>query len=622
LFTSGNQKAIEIQYYQYREFLEQKLIEKATIVEDVFTGQLQTPQTVIAEIGPIEDVIRFKVILPFIDRETMTEWSQYGVDYSFKQQSIDWTGYFLNMLPWLLIIGVWIFILRRMQTGAGGMKGIFNFGKSRAKIWTSDMQRVTFDDVAGCVEAKEELKEVIEFLKYPKRFQKLGAKIPKGALLVGPPGTGKTLLARAIAGEADVPFFNLSGADFVEMFVGVGASRVRDLFEQGKTNSPCIIFIDELDAVGRQRGAGLGGGHDEREQTLNALLVEMDGFNSEQSVIILAATNRPDVLDPALLRPGRFDRQIIVDAPDYKGRLGILKVHTKKIILNKRKVKLEELAKGTPGLVGADLANLVNEAALLAARKKKKAVDMDDFEESKDKVMIGIQRKSVILSDDEKKVTAYHESGHALVAALTPGADPIHKVTIIPRGRALGVTTQLPIDEKHTYPKDYIEGRLAILLGGRAAESMIFNELTTGAGNDIEQATSIARKMVCEWGMSENLGPMTFGKKNEEIFLGREIQSHRDYSETTAKLIDDEVVKLIRKAEKSAKQILKKNDKILHAMANALLKHETIDHDDVKKILDGKILRRRKVNGAAKTIRKKRKTNTTRKAAAKKSTKS
>ena len=622
LFTSGNQKAIEIQYYQYREFLEQKLIGKATIVEDVFTGQLQNPQTVIAEIGPIEDVTRFKVILPFIDRETMTEWSQYGVDYSFKQQSIDWTGYFLNMLPWLLIIGVWIFILRRMQTGAGGMKGIFNFGKSRAKIWTSDMLRVTFDDVAGCVEAKEELMEVIEFLKYPKRFQKLGAKIPRGALLVGPPGTGKTLLARAVAGEADVPFFNLSGADFVEMFVGVGASRVRDLFEQGKTNSPCIIFIDELDAVGRQRGAGLGGGHDEREQTLNALLVEMDGFNSEQSVIILAATNRPDVLDPALLRPGRFDRQIIVDAPDYNGRLGILKVHTKKIILNKRKVKLEELAKGTPGLVGADLANLVNEAALLAARKKKKAVDMDDFEEAKDKVMIGIQRKSVILSEDEKKVTAYHESGHALVAALTPGADPIHKVTIIPRGRALGVTTQIPIDEKHTYPKDYIEGRLAILLGGRAAESMIFNELTTGAGNDIEQATNIARKMVCEWGMSENLGPMTFGKKNEEIFLGREIQSHRDYSETTARLIDDEVVKIIRKAEKSAKQILKKNDKTLHAMASALLKHETIDHNDVKNILDGKILRRRKVNGAAKTTRKKRKTTTTRKTAAKKSIKS
>ena len=603
LFTSADQKAIEIQYYQYRALLEDKLISKATIIEDVFTGQFETPQTIISELGPIENVTKFKVIIPFIDREIMSEWNNYGVDYSFKQQSIDWTGYFLNMLPWLLIIAVWIFILRRMQSGAGGMKGIFNFGKSRAKIWTSDMEKITFNDVAGCVEAKEELKEVIDFLKHPKLFEKLGAKIPRGALLVGPPGTGKTLLARAVAGEADVPFFSLSGADFVEMFVGVGASRVRDLFDQGKTNSPCIIFIDELDAVGRQRGAGLGGGHDEREQTLNALLVEMDGFNSEQNVIILAATNRPDVLDPALLRPGRFDRQIIVDAPDYLGRLGILKVHTKKVIINKRKVKLEELAKGTPGLVGADLANLVNEAALLAARKKKKSVDMDDFDEAKDKVMIGIQRKSVILSDAEKKVTAYHESGHAVVAALTSGADPIHKVTIIPRGRALGITMQLPIDEKHTYSKDYIEGRLAILLGGRAAETMIFSELTTGAGNDIEQATGIARKMVCEWGMSEDLGPMTFGKKNEEIFLGREIQSHRDYSETTAKLIDEEVVKIIRKAEKSADNILKKNEKILHAMANALLKHETIDHNDVQKLVDGKILRRRKMNGSAKTVK-------------------
>ena len=600
LFTSADQKAIEVEYYQYRVLLEDKLISKATIVEDVFTGELQSPQTIISDLGPIENVKKFKVIIPFIDRETMSEWSNYGVDYSFKQQSIDWTGYFLNMLPWLLIIAVWIFILRRMQTGAGGMKGIFNFGKSRAKIWTPDMEKITFDDVAGCVEAKEDLKEVIDFLKHPKLFERLGAKIPRGALLVGPPGTGKTLLARAVAGEADAPFFSLSGADFVEMFVGVGASRVRDLFEQGKTNSPCIIFIDELDAVGRQRGAGLGGGHDEREQTLNALLVEMDGFNSEQSVIILAATNRPDVLDPALLRPGRFDRQIIVDAPDYLGRLGILKVHIKNIIINKRKVKLDVLAKGTPGLVGADLANLVNEAALLAARKKKKSVDMDDFDEAKDKVMIGIQRKSVILSDEEKKVTAYHESGHALVAALTPGADPIHKVTIIPRGRALGVTMQLPIDEKHTYSKKFIEGRLAILLGGRAAESMIFSELTTGAGNDIEQATGIARKMVCEWGMSEDLGPMTFGKKNEEIFLGREIQSHRDFSETTAKLIDDEVVKIIRKAEKSAERILSKNGKLLEAMANALLKHETIDYNDVKKIIDGKIVRRRKMNGSTK----------------------
>jgi cell division protease FtsH len=622
LFTSADQKAIEIQYYQYRALLEDKLISKATIIEDVFTGQFETPQTIISELGPIENVTKFKVIIPFIDREIMSEWNNYGVDYSFKQQSIDWTGYFLNMLPWLLIIAVWIFILRRMQSGAGGMKGIFNFGKSRAKIWTSDMEKITFNDVAGCVEAKEELKEVIDFLKHPKLFEKLGAKIPRGALLVGPPGTGKTLLARAVAGEADVPFFSLSGADFVEMFVGVGASRVRDLFDQGKTNSPCIIFIDELDAVGRQRGAGLGGGHDEREQTLNALLVEMDGFNSEQNVIILAATNRPDVLDPALLRPGRFDRQIIVDAPDYLGRLGILKVHTRKVIINKRKVKLEELAKGTPGLVGADLANLVNEAALLAARKKKKSVDMDDFDEAKDKVMIGIQRKSVILSDAEKKVTAYHESGHAVVAALTSGADPIHKVTIIPRGRALGITMQLPIDEKHTYSKDYIEGRLAILLGGRAAETMIFSELTTGAGNDIEQATGIARKMVCEWGMSEDLGPMTFGKKNEEIFLGREIQSHRDYSETTAKLIDEEVVKIIRKAEKSADNILRKNEKILHAMANALLKHETIDHNDVQKLIDGKILRRRKMNGSAKTVKNNSKVKTQKKSSTKKPSKS
>jgi len=622
LFTSADQKAIEIQYYQYRALLEDKLISKATIIEDVFTGDLETPQTIISDIGPIENVTKFKVIIPFIDREIMSEWNNYGVEYSFKQQSIDWTGYFLNMLPWLLIIAVWIFILKRMQSGAGGMKGIFNFGKSRAKIWTSDMDKITFDDVAGCVEAKEELKEVIDFLKHPELFEKLGAKIPRGALLVGPPGTGKTLLARAVAGEADVPFFSLSGADFVEMFVGVGASRVRDLFDQGKTNSPCIIFIDELDAVGRQRGAGLGGGHDEREQTLNALLVEMDGFNSEQNVIILAATNRPDVLDPALLRPGRFDRQIIVDAPDYLGRLGILKVHTKKVIINKRKVKLEVLAKGTPGLVGADLANLVNEAALLAARKKKKSVDMDDFDEAKDKVMIGIQRKSVILSDAEKKVTAYHESGHAVVAALTSGADPIHKVTIIPRGRALGVTMQLPIDEKHTYSKDYIEGRLAILLGGRAAETMIFSELTTGAGNDIEQASGIARKMVCEWGMSEDLGPMTFGKKNEEIFLGREIQSHRDYSETTAKLIDEEVVKIIRKAEKSADLILRNNEKILHAMANALLKHETIDHNDVQKLIDGKILRRRKMNGSANTVKNNSKVKTQKKSSTKKPSKS
>jgi len=498
IFLSGlltsNEQSIEVQYFQYQEFLEQRLIANADIIENVFYGEFSTPQSINTKLGMLDNITKFHVILPFIDREIMTDWDTYGVHYNFKVKSIDWTGYFLNMLPWILLIGIWIFFIRRMQGGGGGMKGIFNFGKSRAKIWTSDMPKITFDDVAGCIEAKEELMEVIDFLKRPKRFQKLGAKIPKGALLVGMPGTGKTLLARAVAGEAGVPFYSLSGADFVEMFVGVGASRVRDLFEQGKKNSPCIVFIDELDAVGRQRGAGLGGGHDEREQTLNQLLVEMDGFHSDQMVIVLGATNRPDVLDPALLRPGRFDRQIIVDVPDLKGRLGILKVHTKKIVLNKRKVNLEEVARGTPGLVGADLANLVNEAALLAARKRKSSVDMSDFEDAKDKVLMGIQRKSMILSDEEKNVTAYHESGHTLVASLTPGADPIHKVSIIPRGRALGVTAQLPIDEKHNYTRNYIEGRLAILLGGRAAEQLIFNEMTTGAGDDIEKSNHCCQK--------------------------------------------------------------------------------------------------------------------------------
>ncbi len=603
-----NDKSVEIQYFQYREFLETRQIVSADIIESVFYGEFSTPQSIPKGMTILENVSKFHVILPFIDREVMAEWDAYDVNYSFKGKSIDWTGYFLNLLPWILIIGIWIFFIRRMQGGSGGgMGGIFNFGKSKAKIWTSDMPKITFDDVAGCVEAKEELKEVIDFLKKPKRFQKLGAQIPKGALLIGPPGTGKTLLARAVAGEADVPFYNLSGAEFVEMFVGVGASRVRDLFEQGKKNTPCIIFIDELDAVGRQRGAGLGGGHDEREQTLNQLLVEMDGFESNQMVIVLAATNRPDILDPALLRPGRFDRQIIVDIPDIKGRFEILKVHTKKIVLNKRKMNLEEVARGTPGLVGADLANLVNEAALLAARKRKKSVDMEDFEDAKDKVMMGIQRKSVILSDEEKKVTAYHESGHTLVATMTPGADPIHKVTIIPRGQALGITSQIPIDEKHNYSKDYIEGRLAILLGGRAAEQLIFNELTTGAGDDIEKATNIARKMVCEWGMSDVLGPMTFGKKNEEIFLGREIQSHRDYSESTARMIDEEVVRIIRKAQRSAATILEENVPILHIMANGLLKYETLDSKDINRIMDGKKLTRSKNGSIKKSRPKKRK---------------
>jgi len=604
-FTNPNGEEVEVQYSQYRSFLNKGLIIKAQIIDEVFHGELAQAQTIINRRGSSLELKRFRLKLPFIDRDVMNEWDKNGVDYSFKQQTVDWTGYFLNLLPWVVILGFWVFLMRRMQGGGGGMKSIFNFGKSKAKIWTSDMPKVTFDDVAGCVEGKEELSEIVEFLKKPKQFQKLGAKIPRGVLLVGPPGTGKTLLARAVAGEANVAFFSLSGADFVEMFVGVGASRVRDLFEQGKRNQPCIIFIDELDAVGRQRGAGLGGGHDEREQTLNALLVEMDGFESNEDIILMAATNRPDVLDAALLRPGRFDRQIVVDVPDLKGRLGILEVHSKKIVINRKKVDLKAIAQGTPGMVGADLENIVNEAALLAARKKKKSVEMSDFEEAKDKVMMGVQRTSVVLSDEEKKITAYHEGGHTLVAARTKGADPVHKVTIIPRGQALGVTMQLPMDEKHGYSREYINGRLAILMGGRAAEELIFKEMTTGAGNDIEQATSIARKMVCEWGMSDVVGPMTYGKKNEEIFLGREIQSQRDYSEEMARIIDKEVVKIVRKAQLTAKKILKKDISKLHDLAEALLKYETINGDDVQSIVNGKKMRPSKNGSTRKASNKK-----------------
>jgi cell division protease FtsH len=600
LLTETGKKEIEIEYTEYRKYLDNGDIQKGVIMGDVFHGEFKVPQTLDTPIGgQLNEITHFKLTLPFVDRENTEEWDAAGLDYTFKEKTIDWTGYLLNMLPWILLLGFWFFMIRRMQGGAGGIGGIFKFGKSRAALWTSDQPRVTFKDVAGCEEAKEELKEVIDFLKNPKRYQKLGAQVPKGALLVGPPGTGKTLLARAIAGEAVVPFYSISGADFVEMFVGVGASRVRDLFEQAKKSSPCIVFIDEMDAVGRQRGAGIGGGHDEREQTLNALLVEMDGFDNSQNVIVIAATNRPDVLDPALLRPGRFDRQIVVDVPDIRGRLGIFKVHTKKVVINHRKVDLESLAKGTPGMVGADIANIVNEAALLAARKRKKSIDMDDFEEAKDKVMMGVQRKSMILSDEEKEVTSYHEAGHALVAIRTKGADPVHKITIIPRGRALGFTMQLPIDEKHGYTRNYVEGRLAILMGGRSAEMLIFNQMTTGAGNDIEQATQIARKMVTEWGMSDLLGPMTFGKKNEEIFLGREIQSHRDYSEVTARMIDEEISRIVRYSQRMADKILQKDIDILHRLAQELLKYETIDADDLKKILKGNKLTR-PINGQVK----------------------
>ena len=487
----------------------------------------------------------------------------------------------LNWFPMLLLIGVWIFFMRQMQVGGGKA---MSFGKSRAKLLTENQHKITFSDVAGVEEAKDDLQEIIAFLKDPKKFTKLGGRIPKGCLLVGPPGTGKTLLARAIAGEAGVPFFSISGSDFVEMFVGVGASRVRDLFVQGKKNAPCIIFIDEIDAVGRHRGAGLGGGHDEREQTLNQLLVEMDGFEANEGVILIAATNRPDVLDPALLRPGRFDRRVVVPRPDIKGREGILQVHTRKVPLA-TDVDVSVLARATPGFAGADLENLVNEAALLAARGNKDKVDMLDFELAKDKVMMGAERRSMIISDEEKRNTAYHEAGHALVAKLLPGADPIHKVTIIPRGMALGLTQQLPMDEKHTYPKEYLLNNLVILFGGRVAEELVLEHMTTGAGNDIEKATDLARRMVCEWGMSEKLGPMTFGKKEEEIFLGRDFTQKVDYSESTAIEIDAEVRRIIQESYHRAKDLLKSNLRLLHKVAETLLEKEVLDGSEIDAIV-------------------------------------
>ncbi len=502
-----------------------------------------------------------------------------------KDNGGGWVTLLANSIPFVLLLGFWIFMMRQMQSG--GNKAL-SFGKSRARLHSSQQKKVTFKDVAGVEEAKEELQEIIEFLREPQKFQKLGGRIPKGVLLIGSPGTGKTLLARAIAGEANVPFFSISGSDFVEMFVGVGASRVRDLFEQGKKNAPCIIFIDEIDAVGRHRGAGLGGGHDEREQTLNQLLVEMDGFESNEGVILVAATNRPDVLDTALLRPGRFDRRVVVGRPDVKGREQILKVHTKKTPLADD-VDLSTIARGTPGFAGADLANLVNEAALIAARQNRKVVTQFDFEIAKDKVMMGVERKSLIISEDEKKNTAYHEAGHALVAALIPEADPVHKVTIIPRGMALGVTQQLPIDDKHSYNKAYLEAQLAILMGGRIAEEIFMHHVTTGAGNDIERATEMARKMVCEWGMSE-LGPLSFGKREEQIFLGREIAQHRDYSEATAIRIDEQVKKLVENGYNRARQIIEQRADALERIAMALLEREVLDGSEVNQLIEGKTL--------------------------------
>jgi cell division protease FtsH len=488
---------------------------------------------------------------------------------------------FLQWVPMLLFIGVWVFFMRQMQ--GGGAKAL-SFGKARARLISEKQNKITFQDVAGVEEAKEELSEIIEFLKDPPKFQKLGGRIPKGVLLVGPPGTGKTLLAKAIAGEANVPFFSISGSDFVEMFVGVGASRVRDLFEQGKKHAPCIIFMDEIDAVGRHRGAGLGGGHDEREQTLNQLLVEMDGFETNEGVILIAATNRPDVLDPALLRPGRFDRQVVVARPDVKGREEILKVHSKRIPLTPN-VDLKVLARGTPGFSGADLANLVNEAALLAARQDKKFVEMIDFENAKDKVLMGVERRSMIISESEKRTIAYHEAGHALVADHLPGADPLHKVTIIPRGRALGLTQQLPTDDKYNYSREYLVDRITILLGGRAAEELVLTQQTTGAGDDLEKATEMARKMVCEWGMSDRMGPLTFGKSEEHIFLGREMSRPKDYSEATAIVIDTEIKRIVTEAATRARHILEANLENLHALARALLERESLDGEEIARIL-------------------------------------
>jgi cell division protease FtsH len=517
------------------------------------------------------------------DESVLSKLEEQGV--AVKAEKPQDSSFLIGLLGWapmLLFIAIWIFFMRQMQTG--GNKAL-SFGKSRAKLLTPQGKKVTFKDVAGCEEAKHELQEIIEFLKDPGKFQKLGGKIPKGVLLMGSPGTGKTLLARAIAGEANVPFFSISGSDFVEMFVGVGASRVRDLFEQGKKNAPCIIFMDEIDAVGRHRGAGLGGGHDEREQTLNQLLVEMDGFESNDGVILIAATNRPDVLDPALLRPGRFDRRVVVGRPDVRGREEILQVHAKKIPLGD--VDLSLIARGTPGFSGADLANLVNEAALYAARLGKKQVDHGDFEIAKDKVLMGVERKSMIISEDEKRNTAYHEAGHALVAYFEPYADPLHKVTIIPRGMALGLTQQLPEDDKHTYSRDYLEATLKVLMGGRVAEELFMNHVTTGAGNDIERATDMARKMVCEWGMSDDLGPLTFGKAEEQIFLGREIAQHRDYSEETAIRIDSEVRRIVTTAYGDAKSTLEKHSDALVRLAEALLEREVLDASEIKILVEG-----------------------------------
>jgi len=573
LFNYFNQPTVKVSKILYSDFLLDA--EKGTVDSVVIQNQKVS--------GKYKDGSEFRTYLP-PDPEVFKILREKGIKVEVRPEETGfWQNALISWLPMILFIAVWIFFMRQMQAGQGKA---LSFGKARFKTQSDSKNKVTFADVAGIDEAKEELKEIIDFLKDPKKFTRLGAKIPKGVLLVGSPGTGKTLLAKAISGEAGVPFFSISGSDFVEMFVGVGASRVRDLFDSAKKNAPCIIFIDEIDAVGRQRGAGLGGGHDEREQTLNQLLVEMDGFDPNVGIIVVAATNRPDILDPALLRPGRFDRQVVVPKPDVKGREQILKVHTAKIPLA-ADVDLSLLARGTPGFSGADLANMVNEAALLAARMDKTEVDMKTFEMAKDKVMMGTERRSMVISEQEKKVTAYHEAGHALVAKMIPNTDPIHKVSIIPRGMALGLTQLLPIDDKHNHTKEYLVNNLAILLGGRAAEEIALNEMTTGAGNDLERATELARKMVCEWGMSEKMGPVTFGKRGEHIFLGRDFAEHKNYSEKTAVEIDEEIRRFVESSYERAKKIINDNRDKLEKLVEALLKKETLDAKDIEMIFSG-----------------------------------
>ncbi|HTM57184.1 MAG TPA: ATP-dependent zinc metalloprotease FtsH [Candidatus Udaeobacter sp.] len=578
---------LEVTYTRFIQEVDKGNILNLQILDHSVTGELKTEATM--RVGGRD--IPFKAFKTNIAGEGADlpdrVWkANPAIDIDYRGAGLNWLSLLLGWLPAIMLFAAWLFIMRQMQ--AGGSAAL-KFGKTRARVLLESQPKVTFKDVAGCDEAKYELQEIIEFLKEPQKFQRLGGRIPKGALLLGPPGSGKTLLAKAVAGEAGVPFFSMSGSDFVEMFVGVGASRVRDLFEQGKRNAPCIVFIDEIDAVGRHRGAGLGGGHDEREQTLNQLLVEMDGFDSNEGVIMVAATNRPDVLDPALLRPGRFDRQIVVDWPDVRGREGILRVHTRRIPLADD-VDLAQIARSTPGLAGADLANLVNESALLAARRNRKKVTARDFEDAKDKVMLGMERKSLVMTEEERRTTAYHEAGHALVALLQPGVDPVDKVTIIPRGRALGVTSYVPSEERHNRSKEDLVRRLCTSMGGRAAEYLIFNHFTTGAANDIEQATSLARRMVCEFGMSERLGPLTFGKKEEMVFLGREISSHKDYSEQTAVAIDEEVRTMVEGAFKEALDLLRKHIDKLHLIASSLLEREVLDRDEMDRLMRGEKL--------------------------------